>query len=170
MDFLELAQKRYSVRKYADKPVEEEKLQMILEAGRLAPTAMNYQPQRIYVLKSEEAITKLRGVTRMAFNAPLALLVCYDEQVSWKAHQFGDDHEGGPTDAAIVTTMMMFQATQLGLGTLWVRGYHTPDLLKAFPLPEHIIPVGILLVGYAYWDGPKNRTPRKPLSDTVIAL
>ena len=54
MDFFELAQRRWSVRKYADRPVEEDVLQKVLEAGRMAPTAMNYQPQRIFVLKSEE--------------------------------------------------------------------------------------------------------------------
>jgi len=64
MDFLELARKRYSVRNYSDRPVEEEKLLKILEAGRLAPTAVNYQPQKIFVLKSAEAIEKLRSVTR----------------------------------------------------------------------------------------------------------
>lgn len=170
MDFLELAQKRYSVRKYKDTPVEEEKLQKILEAGRLAPTAVNYQPQKIFVLKSQEAIQKLRSVTPMAFNAPVALLVCYDKNISWKATNYGDDHEGGPTDAAIVTTMMMMEATQLGLGTLWIRGYRMQDILDAFPMPENIVPFGILLVGYAYYDGPKNRTPRKPLSETVTEL
>ena len=170
MDFFELAKRRWSVRKYADRPVEEDVLQKVLEAGRLAPTAMNYQPQRIFVLKSEEAMEKLRGATRMAFNAPMALLICYDRRISWKAHSFGDDHEGGPIDAAIVTTMMMCQATELGLGTLWVRGYKTADILEAFPMPEGLEPVCILLLGYPYWDGPKNRTPRKPLEETVTVL
>lgn len=170
MNFLELAQKRYSVRNYADKPVEEEKLQKILQAGRLAPTAMNYQPQKIFVLKSEEAMAKLRGATRMAYNAPMAMLICYDRDISWKAHRFGDDYDGGPMDADIVTTMMMFEATQLGLGTLWVRGYRTQDVLDAFPMPENIVPVCILLVGYAAEDTPLKRTARKPLSDTVTEL
>lgn len=170
MDFLELARKRYSVRNYSDRPVEDEKLQKILEAGRLAPTAVNFQPQKIFVLKSEEAMAKLRGVTRMAYNAPMAMLICYDKDISWKAHRFGDDYDGGPMDADIVTTMMMLQATELGLGTLWVRGYRTQDILNAFPMPENIVPVCILLLGYAAEDAPKNRTSRKPMEETVVEL
>ena len=170
MDFLELARKRYSVRNYSDRPVEEEKLLKILEAGRLAPTAVNYQPQKIYILKSAEAMDKLRSVTRMAYNAPMAMLICYDKNISWKAHRFGDDYDAGPMDADIVTTMMMLQATELGLGTLWVRGYRTQDILDAFPMPENIIPVCILLLGYAAELETKNRTARKELKDTVLLL
>jgi len=69
MDFYELTKARYSVRKYADKPVEEEKLRKVLEAGATAPTAKNQQPQHIYVLESKEAIEKIRGITRCAFDA-----------------------------------------------------------------------------------------------------
>lgn len=169
MDFLELAHKRYSVRNYSDKPVEEDKLNKILEAGRLAPTAVNFQPQKIFVLKSEDAMAKLRSVTRMAYNAPMAMLICYDKDISRKAYRFGDDFDGGPMDVDIVTTMMMLQATELGVGTLWVRGYCTQKLLDTFPMPENIIPVCILLLGYAA-EEPKNRTFRKPLEDTVVEL
>lgn len=84
MDFLELAKERYSVRKFSDKKVEREKLDAILEAGRCAPTAVNYQPQRILVLESPEALEKLKGCTPYHFHAPLALLVCYDREASWK--------------------------------------------------------------------------------------
>lgn len=76
MDFLELAKERYSVRKFSDKKVEREKLDAILEAGRCAPTAVNYQPQRVLVLESPEALEKLKGCTPYHFHAPLALLVC----------------------------------------------------------------------------------------------
>ncbi|MBQ7797184.1 MAG: nitroreductase family protein [Lachnospiraceae bacterium] len=74
MSFFDLVKERYSVRNFADRPVEEEKLYQILEAGRLAPTAMNEQPQRIFVLKSPEALAKVRKVTRMTYNAPVCML------------------------------------------------------------------------------------------------
>lgn len=61
MNFMELAKARYSVRKYSDKPIEKEKLDLILEAGRIAPTGHNNQPYRVYVLKSPEALEKVRG-------------------------------------------------------------------------------------------------------------
>jgi len=95
MNFLELIEKRYSVRNYSDKPLEQEKLDIILEAGRLAPTAVNEQPQRIFVLKSEEALSKVRSICRYAFNAPVVLLVCYDKNVSWKADKYGDVFDAG---------------------------------------------------------------------------
>ena len=170
MDFMELLQKRYSVRNYSAKPVEDEKLKKILEAGRLAPTAVNFQPQKIYVLKSEEAIAKLRSVTRMAYNAPMALLVCYDNTISWKAHRFGDDYDGGPMDVDIVTTMMMLQATELGLGSLWVRGYRSKDIEETFELPENIIPVCLLLLGYPAEENSTSHTTRKPLNETVVEI
>jgi nitroreductase len=174
MNFMELSQARYSVRNYAATPVEEEKLNQILEAGRIAPTAANKQPQKVYVLKSEEALGRMRAATRMMYNAPLALLVCYDDTLSWKAtvEHFGEDYEGGEVDAAIVTTAMMMEATELGLGTLWARGFNAANIAAAADLPEHIHPVCLLLVGYPAAESVpgKMHTMRKPLAETVTVL
>ena len=70
MSFSTLCHERFSARKYIDKKVEEEKIAAILEAGRVAPTAKNNQPQRIYLLKSDEALQKIRGITPCTFGAP----------------------------------------------------------------------------------------------------
>lgn len=67
MDFFTLAKNRYSVRKFSERSVEPEKLEKVLEAARVAPTAHNYQPFRIYVLKSKDAIAKIRELTPCAF-------------------------------------------------------------------------------------------------------
>lgn len=85
MEFLDLVKNRYSCRKFCDKNVEEEKLLQILEAGRLAPTAMNHQPLKIFVVKSAQSLEKLRGITRMAYNAPVVLMVCYDKDLCYRA-------------------------------------------------------------------------------------
>lgn len=172
MSFYELVKERYSVRNFSDRPIEKEKLNCILESGRLAPTAMNEQPQRIYVLKSEESLQKVRKVTRMTYNAPVVLLICYDKNVSWKAHKFGDDYDAGEMNACIVTTTMMMQATELGIGSLWVRGYCTQDVINAFDLPEHIVPVCMLDLGYpaeGYKPSPMHFS-RLPLDATVKEL
>ncbi len=170
MNFAELVQKRCSVRDFSPKPIEKEKLDLILEAAHVAPTAANRQPQRVYVLKSEEAMSKLRGVIRHAYNAPLAMMICYNKNESWKAMEhFGEDYDAGQMDADIVTTMMMMQAEDLGLGTLWVRGYREADVVKAFELPEDTALVCILVMGYPSEDF-KRRTARRPLSETVIEL
>lgn len=116
-----------------------------------------------------------RSITRMMYNAPMALLVCYDSVVSWKAtvQSFGEDYEGSELDAAIVTTSMMMQATELGVDTLWVRDFSAGRVADVFQLPEHIHPVCFLLLGYPAENtlrGSKNHTVRKELQETVIEL
>lgn len=174
MDFMSLMQQRCSVRDYIDRPVEEEKLQKILEAGQISPTAANFQPQKIYVLKSHEAMEKARqAAPRMMYNAPMAMLVCYDDTVSWKStiDTFGEEYEGGEVDAAIVTTAMMLEATELGLGTLWVRGFAASKVSEVFELPDNIHPVCFLVLGYASEKSTAaKRTGRKALEETVTEL
>lgn len=146
MNFLELAKARYSVRKFTKQQVATEKLDRILEAGRLAPTAVNFQPQRILVIDSQASLSKLQNCTPYHFNAPLALLVCYDNTVSWKRSY--DNNDSGAVDASIVATHMMLEIANLGLGSTWV-GHFDPDAIQtAFALPANIIPVVLLPVGY----------------------
>ncbi len=146
MDFLTLAKDRYSVRKFSDKPIEPDEIDKILEAGRLAPTAVNFQPQRILVINSEEALGKMKKCTKFHFDAPAAMLVCYDKSVSWKRRFDGKD--SGEIDASIVTTHMMMEATQIGIGTTWVM-YYDPIMIKdLFRIPDHIEPVALLVMGY----------------------
>ena len=109
MDFLELAADRYSVRSYSDRPIEPEKMERILKAGQLAPTAVNFQPQKIYVLKSPEAIGKIRSLTRFAYDAPVVLLVCADKTKVWRSPS-EHGYDTGEMDASIVCTHMMLEA------------------------------------------------------------
>ena len=120
MDFLEFAKERYSVRSFSQQPIEDEKMQKILQAGQVAPTALNFQPQKIYVLKSEDALEKIRFLTKYAYNAPVVLLVCADERKAWHSrHDFG--FSSGQMDASIVCTHMMLEAWDLGIGSVWVK-------------------------------------------------
>lgn len=146
MDLMNLLKERYSVRMFSDKPVEDDKLNQILEAGRLAPTAVNFQPQRILALKSDDALAKLKNCTRYHFDAPAALIVCYDNTVSWKRGY--DNHDMGEVDAAIVTTQMVLEIANLGLGTTWVGHFDPAAVVREFELTENIIPVAILPIGY----------------------
>ena len=172
MDFLNLCKERYSVRRFDVHPVEKDKLMMVLEAGRLAPTACNYQPQRIFVIQSEEARANLASLTRMSYGAPVSLLVCYDKNESWKNTQktFGEDYEGGEMDACIVGTQMMNMATELGLGTLWARGFNAQKIHDAFDLPENIVISFLLDIGYPAVSSVNHHTPRKELFATVTEL
>lgn len=146
MDFLELAKERYSVRNFSDKKVETEKVDLILEAAKLAPTACNNQPQRLLVLNSEENLNKLKNCTPYHFNAPLAILICYDKNESWKRRY--DNKDGGEIDASIVTTHMMLEITNLGLGTTWVGHFDPQAMVSTFNIPENLIPVALLPIGY----------------------
>lgn len=167
MDFFKLAAERYSVRKFSSKGVEQENLKQVLEAGRIAPTAVNYQPQRILVMENEEAMGKLRQCTPYHFDAPMALLVCYDTGASWKS---GEGVDMGIVDASIVTTHMMLAAAQLGLGTTWVGHFSREKARALFEIPDYLIPAAILPLGYPAEDCKPHPTlhfSRLPLEETV---
>lgn len=168
MDFLELAKRRYSVRSYKDCPVEEAKLAKILEAGRVAPTAANRQPQRLLVVRTAEGLQKLKKAVNI-FGAPLAIIVCTDLEEVWVRSY--DSENTADIDASIVTDHMMLEATSQGLGTLWVCNFNPEVLRKEFSLPDTYKPVNILAVGYAD-RGPespdRHKNARKPLDKTIF--
>lgn len=167
MSFLQLAALRHSVRKFSSRAVESDKLSQVLAAGRLAPTACNLQPQRIFVLQSPAAIAAVRASTECHFSAPMFLLICYEASSSW-LNPF-TKVRSGETDAAIVTTHMILAAAELGLGTTWV-GYFRPEPLIEFcQLPEGVVPLAILPLGYPDDTSrpSDSHATRKPLSETV---
>lgn len=147
MDFLQLAENRYSVRKFTERPVEREIIDKILRAGTLAPTAKNLQPQRILVLTSKESLEKLDRATKCRFGAPAAMLVCYDRDACWKRDRY-DGKPSGEVDAAIVTTHMMLAAASLGIGTTWVMHFDPVAIRKEFEVPANYEPVAVLIMGY----------------------
>ena len=118
MDFITLAAARYSLRKFDARPVEQEKLDLILEAARLAPTAVNLQPQHVLVLRSPEALEKADACTVHHFHPPMMLIVSYDPAKAWVREWDQKNH--GEIDAAIVATHMMLEAAELGLGTTYI--------------------------------------------------
>lgn len=171
--FKDLIQKRYSVRRFSDKPVEQDKLDQVLEAGRLAPTATNAQPQRIYVVRSTEKLEALRSVTKMTYKAPVVLAVCYDADTVWHNRwESWRDYNSGEQDAAIVADHMQLMATELGLGTLWARGFDAKAVSEALGLPESSHLVMLLDLGYPAEESKPSahHEDRKPLSETVVEL
>lgn len=146
MDFLELSKKRYSVLNYQKKDIPKECIDKILEAAKFAPTACNFQPQKIKLIHTDEDREKLNRVVPSKYYVPAAFLVCYDKDLCW-TRQF-DGKNSGEIDASIVTTHMMMEATSLGLGSIWVM-YWNPQMMKAeFDIPESYEPVALLIVGY----------------------
>lgn len=168
MDFLALAKKRYACCKYLDRKVEPEKLAAVLEAGRVAPTGANRQPQRLIVVESPEGMERLARCTR-DFGAPAAVVVCADTSEVWTRKY--DGKRIGDIDASIVTDHMMLAAASLGLDTLWICMFKPEAVREEFGLPDTVEPVNILLIGYGA-DAPaspdRHATLRKPLEETVF--
>lgn len=167
MSFLENAKKRYSVRDFKPTKVEEEKISKILEAGRVAPTGANMQPYKLIVALKEEGLGKIKKAANI-YGAPLAIVVCGDRDKVWKRPFDGKNLID--IDTSIVTDHMMLQATELGLGSVWIC-YFKPEVIKAeFALPDNLEPVNILAIGYANCEPqPPDRhvKTRRPLDEFV---
>lgn len=167
MNFLEIAKKRYSVRQFKADKIEEDKLLTILNAARVAPTGANTQPVRLLVVRETEGFNKIKKAANI-YNAPLAIIVLSNRDQAW-VRPF-DGKNILDIDAAILTDHMMLQATELGIGSLWVC-YFKPDVIKKeFNIPENLEPINILAFGYA--DGKiespdRHDTTRIPLSELV---
>lgn len=168
MNFIELAQKRYSCRKFLEKPVEKEKIDLVLETARLAPTACNFQPQRILVITDKELINRLKECTDFTFNAPVILALCYDKNISWKRKLDGKDE--GVIDVGIVATHIMLEITELGLASTLV-GYFDPIKAKEIlNVPENYEIENLLPFGYPAEDGKPNprHFERKNIEELVF--
>ncbi len=167
MDFITMAKQRCSVRSYSDKKVEPEKLEKILQAAHVAPTAANLQPIHLIAVQSENCLAKI-GKAANIYGAPLAVIVCADRNKAWVRSY--DQKQTGDIDASILTDHMMLQATELGLGSVWIC-YFKPDVLRQeFQLPDHLEPVNILAVGYAdkpLADPERHQKTRIPLKELV---
>jgi nitroreductase len=146
LGFFELLAERYSVRGFSPQPVEPAKLDLILEAARIAPSACNYQPQRIKVATGSD-LALIDQCSPCRFGAPVVLIVCYDSQVSAKRSSI-DGRELGDLDAAIACTYMMLAAQELGLGSCWVAHFEPEKAKSLFTLKDNIVPIALLPVGY----------------------
>lgn len=145
-NFLQLAQNRFSVRSFKQQAIEEEKINQILQAGRVAPTACNYQPQRVFVIQSQQGLEKIRKCTKSHFNAPVVLMIGYDKNECWK--RSFDGKASGDIDASIVTAHMMLEAFQLGIGSTWVMHFDPAIVNQEFGFDDSIEITALLPIGY----------------------
>ena len=171
MDFMELAKARYSVRKYKKEQVPQDVLDQILEVGNVAPTAVNYQPQRIYVLRSEEALQKAKTLCPCTYDAPTVLLLAYDDDKDWDNPKQAGIHSG-EQDVSIVATHIMLVAWSLGVASCWVNLFPNDAVHEAFNLPENEKIVLMMPLGYAADDAKpaKWHGECKPIEETVQFL
>ena len=135
--FMHILESRYSCHAFANYPVSDSKLKMILEAGRLAPSAKNLQPTRIWVIKSEEALARLHTVHH-CYGAPVVLIVGCRNEEAWIRES--DGVNAAKTDAAIVLTHLMLTATDAGLANMWIWDFDPKKVREALPeLKEHAV-------------------------------
>lgn len=170
MEFTDVIEKRYSCKNYSARKVEDEKLTAILNAGRVAPTAKNFQEQRIYVVRSEEGLAKIDAATPCRYGASVCLVVAYD-----RSNMFtypGGKHTSGAEDAAIVATHMLLAAANAGVDSCWINFFDPEKLAAELGLPENEEVLMLMDLGYAAEGaGPlANHGLRKPLEETVAYL
>ena len=158
MPFMELVKHRYSVRHYLPKPVEPEKLELILEAARLAPSSHNSQPWQFVVVQDKEKIRQIsqamplntgQFINGWIAEVPLVIVALGKPQTfTHKVIKYfaQDNHI---LDVAIAMDHMVHQATELGLGTCWIGWYDKKSVIKILGLPKQSEVVALLTIGYA---------------------
>ena len=170
MEFKEVVKNRYSCKKYSDRQVEEEKLDAILNAGRLAPTAKNLQEQHVFVLQSAEALAMVDAVTPCRYGAPTVLVVAFDSSNVFTYP--GGKRDSGVEDATIVATHMILAAADEGVDSCWVNFFDPEKLAGMLGLPKNLEILMVMDLDYAAEGaGPlPNHSSRKPLSETVAYM
>jgi nitroreductase len=155
---------RYSVRAYKSDAVEEEKLQQVLQAARLAPTADNRQPFKIIVVQTQNKEMELRKVYNREWftQAPLVLCACGIPRLSWVRR---DQRRYLDVEVAIVMDHLILAATDLGLGTCWIADFNAAAAREVLRLPDEIEPLIFTPLGYPA-DAPRPKE-RKALEELV---
>ena len=170
MNFSEVIKNRYSCKKFSDRKVEKEKLDKILEAGRVAPTAKNLQEQHIYVVQSEKGLAAIDKVTPCRYGAPVVLVVAYNKNNVFTYP--GEKRDSGIEDASIVATHMLLAAYNEGVDSCWINFFNPDELAQALNLTEDEEVLMLLDLGIAV-EGTKalpNHNSRKELTETVTYM
>lgn len=164
MDFSELVKNRYSVRAYKPDPVEEDKLQQVLEAARLAPTAANRQPVQFVVIHTAGREAELKRVYNRDWfvQAPLVICACGIPSQGWVR---GDGKNYNDVDVAIAMDHLILAAADIGLGTCWIAAFDPTAAREVLRLPDDVKPIAFTPLGYPA-DQPRPKK-RKALSELV---
>ena len=166
MNFEDVIRERISTRSFKDEKISKEKLDKILEAGRIAPTAKNSQPIKIYVVDSNEALNKINECSPCIYGAKTVLIVCGNKDLAFHKR----DHSSFEIDASIVATHMILEATNIGVDSVWVGMFDGTKIKELFGILDE--PVCLLPLGYRtddYKASPMHTT-RKDISELVEYL
>ena len=162
MDFYDVVRRRRSIRAYRDTPVEKEKLERVLDAARVAPTAANRQPIHFYVVREKETRRRLLEAYSQEWfaGAPVIICACARPSQAWSRM---DGKSYADVDATIAMDHLILAATAEGLGTCWIGAFNPERLREVLDIPADLEPVALTPLGYpATKPAP---TPRKPLDE-----
>jgi len=172
MELQAALEQRYSCRSFLPDAPTQEQVNAILEAGRIAPTARNLQPQRIWVITKKEDLEKIYSCTPCQYGAPVVFIIGYDTDVAMMHMQAREPWSFGNVDSASALVQMLLKATDLGLATCWIGLYDDMAIRANFPIPENVELRALVFLGTPAEDGePSPRhTGRLPLDQTVTGL
>jgi nitroreductase len=166
MDFYDAVRKRLSVRSYKPDPVPEDVLNRILEAGRLAPSAKNYQPWKFIVVKDsavrQALVPACKGQGSVG-QAPVVICACCVIDEAWKG--MGGYWSAEAVDVTIAFDHMILAATAEGLGTCWIGAFLEAEVKKVLAIPDGVKPIALTPLGFPARESKPQ--PRKPLSEII---
>ncbi len=157
-DFLDLCRQRHSVRSYSDTPVPESAIDYLRECVRLAPSAVNFQPWKFFLVRGEDVRRRLCSCYEREWfaQAPLYVVACRVTAEAWVRPSDNKPH--GDIDVAIAVEHLCLAAAEQGLGSCWVCNFDTARCREAIHLPEGLEPVAIVPIGYP---GKETAAPKK---------
>ena len=166
MNFIELATKRSSVRDFEPRPVEKEKLLYVLEAARIAPSAVNFQPWQFIIVTDPEILKSVQALYHREWlaTAPAIIVVLGDHNKGW--HRKLDDKDFTDIDVAIAVDHLMLAATEQGLGTCWICNFEAEKCCDLFNAPDNLEAIALIPIGYPVI-APKSAKKRAPIDQLV---
>ncbi len=166
MELMQLMKDRFSCRRFTDEQLTDDQLGSILEAGRIAPSAINRQPWRFLVVQEDDGLAIVDECSKCRYGAPTAILICFDRDESAKNPDVTPDY--GWIDCALAMMQMALEAENLGLATCIVGAYDPAIAQSAFNIPDNVVTYQFLMVGHPDAQPSPMHTTRRPLSEIAI--
>ena len=163
MAVLDCIKKRYSCRAYEDKPIDPDKLDQILEAARLAPSAKNLQDWRFVVVVDKQmrkAVATCTNRPEVFGKAAVIIAACSNSHEVMRCGQ-----AVAPIDVSIALEHISLQATQLGLGTCWIGSFETEKVRQILEIPQNIAIIELMTVG---WPAEPWRQPKREPTEKIV--
>ena len=152
MTFRDLAEARFSLRNYDSRPVEQEKIDCLLECVRVATSAVNFQPCVFYVVTDQVLLAQLQDCYNRDWfkTAPMCIVACGNHPQAWHRKLDGKDHTD--IDVAIAVDHLTLAAVDMGLGSCWICNFDAQKCAQVLDLPEGVEPIAMVPIGYAATD------------------